>query len=383
MLETPTFSSETDGLRVRWPDGHEAWFHHFWLRENCHCGRCTHHDAWERILDFRAIPLDLAPASIHPDDQGLRIDWPEHPAPCSGTWFSWNFLDSHRTEPEARRTRKRRPVPWRAGEFGVPDQTVDCRDFQASDEGLRRALDLVENRGFCIIDGVPDRDRGVVSVAERIAPVEDSHFGRTFDVRSKPVAENLAYTPRALHPHNDLASRQHLPGVQFLHCRVNDATGGESVFVDSLAVADELRTTAPEAFEVLGTEAVTHSSRAGTWDVVNRGPIIEVDADGDVTGTRFHPALLGPVDVPPDRMGAFYSAYRAMLEIAIDPGLQFEFRLEAGQCQVFDNQRVMHARREFDPSSGARLLQGCYVSLDGLRSRSAVLQRRGADFRMC
>jgi hypothetical protein len=46
------------------------------------------------------------------------------------------------------------------------------------------------------------------------------------------------------------------------------------------------------------------------------------------------------------------------------------------------DRRVLHAaREEFDPNSGPRHLEGCYVDRDNFLSRLRVLERRGADFR--
>ena len=109
--------------------------------------------------------------------------------------------------------------------------------------------------------------------------------------------------------------------------------------------------------------------------------MIDVDEDGDILGTRLHPALIGPVDIEPESQMAFYRAHRALLGIASSDEMQFRFRLDAGECQVFDNHRVMHARLGFDPASGRRLLQGCYVCRDDLVSRLALLRRKGGDFR--
>jgi gamma-butyrobetaine dioxygenase len=50
-------------------------------------------------------------------------------------------------------------------------------------------------------------------------------------------------------------------------------------------------------------------------------------------------------------------------------------RLRAGDMWVFDNRRVLHSRTKFDPSSGKRHLQGCYVDRDELMSRGRVLER--------
>jgi hypothetical protein len=55
-----------------------------------------------------------------------------------------------------------------------------------------------------------------------------------------------------------------------------------------------------------------------------------------------------------------------------DPRNVFEYKLQPGECVVFDNLRVLHGRRAFDTSSGKRWLKGTYV--DGQIFASAVLR---------
>jgi gamma-butyrobetaine dioxygenase len=74
-------------------------------------------------------------------------------------------------------------------------------------------------------------------------------------------------------------------------------------------------------------------------------------------------------------MKPFYLAYRRFIELTRDARFRFRKRLDAGEMWGFDNRRVMHARDAFDPASGARHLQGCYVDRDELLSRIYVLQR--------
>ena len=64
------------------------------------------------------------------------------------------------------------------------------------------------------------------------------------------------------------------------------------------------------------------------------------------------------------------------------PERQLTLRLVAGDCLVFDNTRILHARTAFSmtpgsPGSPGRHLQGCYADLDGLASTLAVLRRPG------
>ena len=382
LSDDPRLHAGSDGVTIDWPTGDRSRHIYYWLRENCHCPNCTHPDAWERMLDFLAIPLNISPRSIRGDSEGLHIEWPSHGPPCDGSFYSWTWLETHRSEGAARLARKRRPQAWSTCKLDKASLAVDYGEAMTSDPGLLRLLSHVEDPGIGFVTGMPVEERTVLVLAERIAFIEESHFGRFFRVESKPNAENLAYTPHALLPHNDLGSRRHPPGIQFLHCLVNDATGGESVLVDSIACAAELRRADSAAFEILCTCHVTFSSIADDWHIVNRATVIDVDEDGDILGTRCHPALLGPVDIEPERQMDFYRAYRAFLGVATNPEMQFRFRLAAGECQVFDNHRIMHARNAFDPASGHRLLEGCYVCHDDLLSRFEVLRRRGEDFRV-
>ena len=54
----------------------------------------------------------------------------------------------------------------------------------------------------------------------------------------------------------------------------------------------------------------------------------------------------------------------------------YEYRLEEGECVIFDNRRVLHARRAFDAQKGERWLKGAYVDDDVFFSKLRVLQER-------
>ncbi len=379
--QIPRVEAQADSLNITWPGGYSSRHLYYWLRENCHCPKCTHQEAWERIVDFMAIPLDIAPVSFSSDARGLHIAWPEHEAPCDGSNYSWGWLDQHRCERTARLARKKRRTAWTAAEFSKKAVSVDFIGVMNSPEGLLELLEHIDDVGVGIVTDVPSDNLAVIRLAERVAFLEESHFGRYFDVESKPNPENLAYTSKALHPHNDLPSRRHLPGIQFLHCLHNEARGGESILLDSIASARKLQQLDPAAFNLLSTRPVTFSSMADDWHIVNRGAIIEVDEDGDIIGARLHPALLGPVDIEPELQAEFYRAHRAFLAIATSAEMQFRFRLNKGDCQVFDNYRILHARNAFDPDSGYRHLQGCYVCRDDLQGRLEILRRKNRDFR--
>ena len=78
-------------------------------------------------------------------------------------------------------------------------------------------------------------------MARRFGYVRETNFGRLFEVYSRPGSNDLAYRPVPLGAHTDNPYREPVPGVQLLHCLVNETTGGWSTLVDSLSVAQALQ----------------------------------------------------------------------------------------------------------------------------------------------
>ena len=81
------------------------------------------------------------------------------------------------------------------------------------------------------------------------------------------------------------------------------------------------------------------------------------------------------LSAPAERVGPICRALRAFAAVVRDPALECHYRLNPGELLIFDNRRVLHGRAAFDPSTGRRHLQGCYVDRDQLLSRIRVLER--------
>ena len=84
--------------------------------------------------------------------------------------------------------------------------------------------------------------------------------------------------------------------------------------------------------------------------------------------------------MPYAEVAPFYAAYRTWAGLLAQPERQLNLRLAEGDCLVFDNTRILHARTEFSTGAAGsgRHLQGCYADLDGLASTLAVGKRREA-----
>jgi gamma-butyrobetaine dioxygenase len=111
---------------------------------------------------------------------------------------------------------------------------------------------------------------------------------------------------------------------------------------------------------------------AGT-ELTTTQPMIGLDPNGRIREVRFNNRSMQPVRLPPAPTAAFYAAYRAFADILYRPELMVTFRLSPGDCLVFDNTRLLHARTGF-ADSGDRHLQGCYADLDAFASQSKVLR---------
>ena len=106
-------------------------------------------------------------------------------------------------------------------------------------------------------------------------------------------------------------------------------------------------------------------------DLQSRGRLIEVDDHGEVVGVRMNNRSMVPLDLPADELDVFYAAYRAFAAVLAEPSATVEFTLQPGELVAFDNRRVMHGRSTYSPQR-RRLLQGCYIDIDTVRSAVLV-----------
>src|SRR3546814_8569287 len=152
-------------------------------------------------------------------------------------------------------------------------------------------------------------------IAQRISFILESNVGVLFNVQSKADADSNAYTAFNLPLHSDLPTRELQPGLQFLHCLVNDADGGESIFVDGFAIAQALRQEDPDAFAALCEIPVEFRNKDRHSDYRCLAPIIALDALGQVSEIRMANFLRGPFDTSAAQMHRLYRAYRRFIAL--------------------------------------------------------------------
>ncbi len=248
----------------------------------------------------------------------------------------------------------------------------------ADDGELLRFLDAVWTTGLAFVRGVPTEEEALRNLAERVGHVRETNFGRDFHVEAMVEPNNVAYTSVELRPHTDLPNRESPPGIQFLHCWVSDAPGGDSVLVDGFWVADRIRDEDPEVFRLLCEVPIPYRFHDDGHDLRFAAPVISRRDDGTYREIRFHNALMDPLELPLGLIEPTYAALRRFDGLARSKEAQLIARLQPGDAIVFHNRRILHGRRAFDPGGGRRHLFGLYVDLDEWLSTMRVLGRSGA-----
>jgi gamma-butyrobetaine dioxygenase len=354
-----------------------------WLRANCPCGQCVDFRSGQRLVSITELPADPTVTEITEMTQiteiagvaghlgSVRVTFaPDgHQAEFAASWLAG--LTEQAPDPRTEDAKRL----WTASTFGsgLPGTTWPS---YAADPGQRAGcLESLLADGFFVLHEVPAEPGMVLTVAQSLAFVRETNYGQLFDVRVVADPANLAYSALAIGPHTDNPYRDPVPTVQLLHCLVNAAEGGDSSLVDGFMAARLLRAADPEAFGVLAGTPVTFRYTDATADLTATKPMIGVDPDGRIRQVRFNNRSLQPLALARDA-AAFYAAYRSFAEILLRPSLTATFRLDPGDCVVFDNTRILHARTAFT-AAGQRHLQGCYADLDGVASQLAIL-RRGA-----
>jgi gamma-butyrobetaine dioxygenase len=234
-------------------------------------------------------------------------------------------------------------------------------------------LEAILVEGVALVTGLPDTPEALEETASLAGHVRPSFFGKVFEVYTHINPTNTAYTSAALELHTDLPSEDFAPGVQYLHCRANSVEGGNSIFVDAVAVAEDFRRDYPEDFALLAETEVPFYCEHDSFDMRARQRVIELDREGEVEGVTISQHIADVFDLPQSVLDRYYPAFFRFGRALRDPKYVMRFRLNAGECICFDNHRVVHGREAYTASSGERHLRGCYTDRGELRSAYRVL----------
>jgi gamma-butyrobetaine dioxygenase len=373
-------TSQNDGGLELEANGFVLRFPGVWLRDNCPCASCVDPDSGQKLNDITELPNGLTVSATEVTGELVVVTYaPDgHRSVFSRSWLAAHALGSGRDRDGDgdERTEDGKEL-WRPADLDpaagrLPE--ASWLSYLAEPAVRARALDAVLRWGFVLLHDVPSEPGLVLEVAASFGFVRETNYGRLFDVRVEPRPGNLAYTSRRILPHTDNPYRDPVPTVQLLHCLHAADDGGDTGLVDGFAAARELRATDRETFALMAGTPVPFGYRDKSTELRASQPLIQLSPDGRIQGVRFNNRSAGPLRLPYAEVTAFYTAYREWAELLARPERQLNLRLAPGDCLIFDNTRILHARTAFSVTGG-RHLQGCYADLDGLASTLAVLRR--------
>ena len=248
-------------------------------------------------------------------------------------------------------------------------QIFDNKKIHQDKNNLIEMLRSFYEYGYVIIENTKAEESEVINFAEKIGPVRTTNWGKLFNVVSKPNPNDLAYTALELKSHSDNPYRKPVPGIQLLHCIANESTGGDSSLVDGFSVAEYLKANHEDFYEILTQTNVNFKFTDVDVILENKSKLIELDDDRNFKQIIFS----GRLDYVPllndENLEIFYKARKCMYELCNSDQFKIKFRLSKGMIAMFDNLRTLHGRTKFDPNTGFRHLQGCYIDHDATEGK--------------
>lgn len=356
-------------LSVEWSDGNKSEFDETWLQDNCRCDKCVHPETLEPIVYF----IDKRFKGIQNlavKGTGLEITWANNHI----SFFASGWLRAH--DPVIQGDKS--PIfdeifqLWDASDLKLPEFEYETL---IDPNRLCDALLNLQKVGVILIRNTPVHDGFAMKFANRIGELRQTAFGEYFDVVSKAEPNSNGYTSMELRPHIDIAHYEIPPAYQILHFLENEAEGGLSTLVDGFKLALTIKNLNPTAFKQLTKPIYTFRFQDDTMDHSYRGPIISLDENNYPKQIRMDLDILEPIIGSINEVRESRAAIKLFFDLATSEKFQFSMKLEAGDLMLINNTRMLHGRTSFNPATGKRRLQVCYLDKGVVFSQINVLNR--------
>ena len=342
-------------------------YHHLpalWLRERALGEDQINAATNQRIVNSHDFPEDLYLLSARIEEETILLQFSDG---CHLTYpqqFLSQCLNPLSILPEK--------IIWKADLGDISN--FSWSEIQNHDEYMK-AITFFLQYGFIIITDTPTKKDTIEIIAKHFGYIRNTNFGTIFDIYSRPNPNDLSYTSVSLAPHTDNPYREPTPGIQLLHCLVNETTGGLSTLVDSLACLEALARINPKGFKLLSEISVCFTFDDDEVSLATERPMIALSPSGEIMGLHYSPRLDWMPLLEEEKIQEYHLARKQLATLFSDPAYELRFRLQPGACMIFDNNRVLHGRTSYDPQEGMRYLQGCYIDRDGPKSWYRRLQR--------
>uniref|UniRef100_A0A0K0CYW4 trimethyllysine dioxygenase n=1 Tax=Angiostrongylus cantonensis TaxID=6313 RepID=A0A0K0CYW4_ANGCA len=129
---------------------------------------------------------------------------------------------------------------------------------------MKTLAGLFVKYGMVIVDGVEANPHATEQFCRSIAPIHNTFFGSFWVFSNKTQEkgeeyhEDTAYGNESIGPHTDGTYFQQTPGIQVFHCLHVAERGGDTLLVDGLYCANQLKKQNPEAFRILTEHKVSY-----------------------------------------------------------------------------------------------------------------------------
>ncbi|KAK2796205.1 hypothetical protein FQN52_000183 [Onygenales sp. PD_12] len=362
------------------------------LRESCHCAQCVDQSTKQREFRLSDMPLDIQVREAKTEGNQLVVKWkndiPGYDSSHTSRYPREVLAKLTRFRYSSMTERSGRRIMWDKTTFRNNEHWISFKDYMEDDSAFLYFMRSLFRLGLVFVKDIPDSSEMVEKIATRMGPLRNSFYGLTWDVRSVPNAKNVAYTNKHLDFHMDLLYMKDPPGYQMLHCLRNSFEGGESLFVDTFKAAQSLRKNHPEHFRLLIQHRTSFEYENNNEHYQHSHPVIELDVKPTFLRTpqlpeflircvNYSPPFQGlPEPTTAGHQSQVIAAMKAFADEIAKPENIWELKLNPGECVIFANRRVVHARNGFTASdatqagdNGAeRWLRGAYVDDDALQS---------------
>ncbi|XP_046898683.1 gamma-butyrobetaine dioxygenase [Hypomesus transpacificus] len=366
-------------VEIEWEDGGQSFYPFTWLRDNCQCPLCTLQSAQARSLLLSKLDIHTGVDSVQVSDTNkVCIVWPDqHTSEFDPEWLKKRCFSLAVRQVMQEELFLNERVYWDS-KLQIP--TANFEEVLHDDKAALAWLIALRRVGIVYMKGAPVKQGQVARLSERIGYLRLTFYGHTWQVKDKPMANNVAYTSGKLSLHTDYPALHNPPGVQFLHCLNQACKGGESEVVDGFHMAELLRREDPEAFSTLTSHRVDFTDTGADYcdfKVQSKNRIIDVDNEERVVRINYNNATRDSVlDVPLHQVQPFYRALKAYVELMIRPENLVTYMMEPGDLVTFDNWRLLHGRRSYISHTDAlRHLEGAYLDWDEVMSRLRILRK--------
>ena len=346
------------------------------LREHATDPETTHPITKETLISPLSIPDDFSIKQAEISSDGFaRVTWSHKITPkdkgVSVYHSGWLYQTGMTSEVNFEGAIKAKI--WNAMDFSdIP--RINGTNFSDNNEFEKMLVTLIQY-GVAIIKGLPVDESTLENVASKIGTIRNSNFGTIFDVKYKHNPDSNAYTNQELLLHNDLSTREYIPGLQLLFCMINETDGGFSTLADGFAIADYIRKQDAKMYDLLSDYNVSFANKAKTSDYRIESPIIRHNNKGEVDEIRWTCWLRSPLRGSLTEMNNFYEAQKKFYKLVNSDQFKVEFKLNPGDMICMDNRRILHGRTRFSETRGERWLRGCYLERDELQSALRVVRR--------